>query len=100
MAAAFSAIIRVGELVLPDVMVGITEASATRRPCEAAHLQPGIDDGGIVAAHPAGADGVEDGGGDVAGGLGQLLVALDLEARAELLGSVLARATASRRCCA
>src|SRR3546814_892608 len=32
MSAAFSAIIRVGELVLPEVMVGITEASAMRRP--------------------------------------------------------------------
>src|SRR3546814_7999001 len=32
MSAAFSAIIRVGELVLPKVMVGITEASAMRRP--------------------------------------------------------------------
>ena len=32
MAAAFSAIINVGELVLPDVMVGMTEASAMRRP--------------------------------------------------------------------
>ena len=31
-AAAFSAIIRVGELVLPEVMVGMMEASATRRP--------------------------------------------------------------------
>ena len=31
-AAAFSAIMMVGELVLPEVMVGITEASTTRRP--------------------------------------------------------------------
>ena len=31
-AAAFSAIIRVGALVFPEVMVGITEASATRNP--------------------------------------------------------------------
>jgi hypothetical protein len=31
-AAAFSAIIAVGVLVLPEVMVGITEASATRNP--------------------------------------------------------------------
>jgi hypothetical protein len=30
--AAFSAIIAVGVLVLPDVIVGITEASATRNP--------------------------------------------------------------------
>jgi hypothetical protein len=30
MAAAFSAIIAVGVLVFPDVIVGITEASATR----------------------------------------------------------------------
>ena len=32
MAAAFSAIIAVGVLVFPEVMVGITEASATRSP--------------------------------------------------------------------
>ena len=32
MSLAFSAIMMVGELVLPLVMVGITEASATRRP--------------------------------------------------------------------
>ena len=31
-AAPFSAIIAVGVLVLPDVIVGITEASATRKP--------------------------------------------------------------------
>src|SRR5579872_5574754 len=31
-AAAFSAIIRTGELVLPDVMRGMTEASAMRKP--------------------------------------------------------------------
>jgi len=32
MAAPFSAIIMVGALVLPEVIVGITEASITRRP--------------------------------------------------------------------
>src|SRR3546814_18410629 len=32
MSAAFSAIIRVGELVLPEEVVGINEASAMRRP--------------------------------------------------------------------
>ena len=31
-AAAFSAIIKVGALVLPEVMVGITDASAIRSP--------------------------------------------------------------------
>jgi len=31
-AAPFSAIIMVGELVLPEVIDGITEASATRKP--------------------------------------------------------------------
>ena len=30
--AAFSAIIKVGELVLPDVMFGMTDASITRKP--------------------------------------------------------------------
>jgi hypothetical protein len=32
MLAPFSAIIAVGVLVLPEVIVGITEASATRKP--------------------------------------------------------------------
>jgi len=32
MVAPFSAIIAVGVLVFPEVIVGITEASATRRP--------------------------------------------------------------------
>ena len=41
--AARSAIISVGELVLPLVMVGMTLASATRRPAHAVHAQPRVD---------------------------------------------------------
>ena len=36
MSAAFSAIIMVGALVLPEVMLGMTEASATRKESGAA----------------------------------------------------------------
>ena len=48
-AAPFSAIMMVGELVLPEVIDGITEASITRRPIEADHAQPRIDH---RVAHP------------------------------------------------
>ena len=58
--AAFSAIIITGALVLPEVMVGITEASATRRPVDAAQPQAVVDHGERIRAHPAGADRVED----------------------------------------
>ena len=100
MAAAFSAIISVGELVLPDVMVGITEASATRRPCDAVHRAgAGRPRRAFVAAHAARADGVEDRGGDVAGGVRQLLVALDSSAGRNSSGRYFA-SDGMRRCCA
>ena len=58
----------VGELVLPEVMVGITEASTTRMPIEAEHAQPLVDHRQriAVAAHLGGADRMEDRGADVA----------------------------------
>ena len=60
------------------------EASTTRRPAMPAHAQRGVDHGRriVVRPHPAGADRVEDGGGDVAGGAGQLGVALRTRRRA------------------
>ena len=54
--AAFSPISTLGAWVCPRMMVGITDASATRRPCDAANTQLRIHHAGVVAAHPAGAD--------------------------------------------
>ena len=70
-AAPFSAIIMVGAAVLPEVMVGITEASITRRrsrPITRSRSSTTAKRIG-VAAHPGGADRVEDGGADIAGRL-------------------------------
>jgi hypothetical protein len=53
----------VGALVFPPGNVGITDASTTRKPVDAAHAQLRVDDGGVVAAHAAGADRVVDGFG-------------------------------------
>ena len=54
MAAPFSAIIIVGELVLPEVMRGIAEASMTRKPFDAAHPQALVEHGrGIVRRCPS-----------------------------------------------
>ena len=100
MAAAFSAIISVGELVLPEVMVGITEASATRRPSRPRTRSRGDRPRpASSAAHPAGADRVEDRGGDVAGRLGQRRRrSAILGAGPELLGPVLRQRRHRRRC--
>ena len=72
-AAPFSAIIAVGVFVLPDVIVGITEASATRKAGDAVKAQPLVDDGSGIGccAHLRGADGMEDRGADIAGGFRQ-----------------------------
>ena len=55
--AAFSAIMIVGAFVLPRVIVGITEASTTRRPVDAVDAQLRVDD----RAHRAGRGRVVDG---------------------------------------
>ena len=85
MAAAFSAIIIVGELVLPEVIDGITEASATRKPSMPITLQPRVDHRIRIvgAAHAGGADGVKNGGADVARRLHQcgFVVVAHLRAR-------------------
>ena len=78
----------VGALVLPEVMVGITEASITRRPLDAEHAQPRVDHGVRIAgkAHFRRTDGVEDRRADVARGLGErrLVVAATCRARQRL----------------
>ena len=61
MSAAFSPIMIVGALVLPPISVGMIEASTTRRPCDAVHLQRGSTTAcGSLDAHLAGADRVID----------------------------------------
>ena len=99
-AAARSAIISVGALVLPLVMVGITLASATRSAGHAVHAQARVDHRHRVvgAAHLAGADRVEDRGADVAGQARQFVVALVLHAGLDLARRVRAPAPAARRC--
>ena len=97
-AAPFSAIIAVGVLVLPEVIVGITEASATRKPGDAVKTQPLVDHGHRIArrAHLRGADGMEDRGADIAGGLCQRrVVVADAGAGQIFLRMILLRAPAA-----
>ena len=82
---AFSAIITTGEAVLPEGCVGMIEASTMRRPGEAVDAQVCVDHGGRICAHPAGADGMEDGRGDVADGAKQIGVRGHGRAGQELL---------------
>ena len=97
--AAFSAIITVGELVLPDVMVGMIEASAMRKSLEAAQPQPRVDDRHRVIAHAAGADRVEDRRADVACCARSSLVGRKRSAGAEFLPAGRAHRLGSRARC-
>ena len=73
MRAPFSAIIITGAAVLPEVMVGMIEASTTRKRSMPDHAQPLIDHGhGIVGPpHLGGADRMEDGAAGIGAGLEQ-----------------------------
>ena len=73
--APCSAIITVGALVLPDVIRGMTDASMTRKPRDAADPQAVVDDGERVHAHAARADRVEDRRAEIAGGAPQIGIA-------------------------
>ena len=66
--AAFSAIMIVGEFVLPDVIVGMIEASATRTFLRPRTLKRIVDHRVRIIAHFAGADRMKDRCADIAGG--------------------------------
>ena len=68
----------VGELVLPETIRGMTEASTIRRPRGRRHPQPRVDDRERIvgAAHLRRADGMEDRRADVAGRRRELVLAL------------------------
>ena len=92
--APCSAIITVGAFVLPDVMRGMTDASMTRKPGDAADPQPVVDDGERVDAHAARADRVEDRRAEIAGRAPQIGIAGQRRTRQPFLGRERARARA------
>ena len=65
-----------GALVLPEVSVGMIEASATRSPCQPAHAKLVVDHRHRVRAHLAGADRMVGGLGVVPDPVEQLVVRL------------------------
>ena len=86
-----------GALVLPEVMVGMTDGVDHAQAQDAVDPQAVVDHGHRVAAHLAGADRVEDRGADVARGLRQLGIALELGARPVFLGRKARHGPAPRR---
>ena len=90
-AAPLSAIIAVGVLVLPEVMVGIDRGIDHAKSGQPVKPQPLIDDRQRIAgrAHPGGADRMKDRGADIAGGFRQRgIVVADRRARQEFLGMI------------
>src|SRR3546814_11925114 len=75
-----------------DTLFPYTTLFRSPEALQALHLQAGVDHGARVAAHPAGADRMEDRRADVACGDGERLVAVDLGA-----GLVLDRPEARQR---
>ena len=61
--------------MLPETIVGMIEASTTRRPRNAVHPQPAIDHCRRACAHLAGADRVENRRADIAGLADEIFVA-------------------------
>ncbi len=85
MSDAFSAIMITGELVLPETIVGMTEASTMLNAPTPVHSQLFVDDSHAVTPHLAGSNRVEDRGGDVPSAADQFIIALKFLARKHLL---------------
>ena len=92
MSAARSAIMMVGELVLPEVIRGMIEASAMRNPSSPCTRRR-VHHRALVRspAHRAGAHRMEDGGADLAGRLAQLVLAAVGRTGQPFLGPVAAQ---------
>ena len=96
--AAFSAIISVGEQVLPEVMRGMIDASAMRRPGMPVYAQLAVDHRVLVIAHAAGAHRMENRGADPCGGFVQLFFSLQVLAGQVFHRFELAQGRRRRRC--
>ena len=89
-AAAFSAIIKVGKLVFPLTMVGMTPRIDDAESADAPYPQVAVDHGHgiVIPPHLGGADRVKDRRGDLARELDQLGIALELDTRLVLDGTI------------